>query len=91
MASRTGNGKLVVVAAIAAFIAGCWTGMGTDDGSDAYCVVTVASAPERPGYVPGQIVERQGSDCAPGEPQVCGSYEPAGDDRTFVSDECDDE
>ena len=91
MATRSGNTKLVLVAGIAAFIAGCWTGMGTDDGADAYCVVTLASAPDRAGFAPGQLVERQGADCAPGEPQVCGSYEPSGDDRKFVSDECKDQ
>jgi|RhiMetStandDraft_4_1073278.scaffolds.fasta_scaffold89177_2 hypothetical protein len=91
MASTSGNARLVLVAAIAAFIAGCWTGMGTDDGSQAYCVVTVASAPERAGFTPGQLVEREGSDCASGEPQVCGSYDGSGDDRKFVSDECKDD
>lgn len=91
MASKSGNTKLVLVAAVAAFIAGCWTGMGTDDGgADAYCVVTAASAPTRAGSSPGQLVERQGDDCQPGEPQVCGSYEGPADDQRFVSDECDD-
>lgn len=90
MASRSGNTKLVLVAAVAAFIAGCWTGMGTDDGAGAYCVVSAASAPTRAGYSPGQLVERQGDDCQPGETQVCGSLEASGDDERFVSDECND-
>ncbi len=93
MASRvSGNTRLVLVAGIGAFIAGCWLGMGNDDGSDAYCVVTPASAPSRAGYSPGQFIERTGSDCMAGEPTVCGSFEPStGDDRQFVSDECADD
>jgi hypothetical protein len=55
-------------------------------------VVTPASAPSRPGYTSGQLVERTGDDCQAGEPTVCGSFEPAtGDDRQFVSDECADD
>ena len=93
MASRSsGNARLLVVAVIAAFIAGCWMGMGSDDGSDAYCVVTTSSAPSRAGFAPGQFVERSGADCQAGEPTVCGTFEPAtGDDRQFVSDECADD
>ncbi len=93
MASNSsGNARLVGVATIAAFIAGCWLGMGNDDGSDAHCVVTGASAPSRAGSSPGQIVERTGSECQPGEPTVCGTFEPStGDDREFVSDECADD
>jgi len=87
-----GNARLLIVAAIAAFIAGCWMGMGSDDGGDAFCVVTTASAPSRPGFAPGQLVERSGSECQAGEPTVCGSFEPStGDDRQFVSDECADD
>jgi hypothetical protein len=93
MASRSsGNARLLVVAAIAAFIAGCWMGMGSDEGSDAYCVVTTASAPSRAGFAPGELVERSGDECQAGEPTVCGSFEPeTGDDRQFVSDECADD
>lgn len=91
MASRSGNGRLVIVAAVAAFIGGCWMGMGTDDGAPAYCVVTAESAPGRPGFAPGQLVERQGSDCEPGEPQVCGTFESSGDPESFASDECKDD
>jgi hypothetical protein len=93
MASKAGNGaKLGVVAVIASFIGGCWVGMGTDTSGDAYCVVTTASAGSRPGFAPGQFVERTGDDCQPGEPVVCGAYEPeTGDDRTFVSAKCPDD
>lgn len=93
MASKSaGNARLVIVAAIAAFIAGCWMGMGSDEGSDAYCVVTAASAPARAGFSAGQFVERTGDDCQAGEPTVCGTYEPeTGEDRRFVSDECADD
>jgi hypothetical protein len=88
----SGNARLVAVAAIAAFIAGCWMGMGSEDGGEAYCVVTIGSAPSRAGFAPGQLVERSGSECQPGEPTVCGSYEPSsGDDRRFISDECKDD
>ena len=66
--------------------------MGSDDGGDAFCVVTTASAPSRPGFAPGQFVERTGDECQAGETTVCGSFEPAtGDDREFVSDECADD
>lgn len=93
MASRSsGNARLLVVAIIAAFIAGCWMGMGSEEGGDAYCVVTTASAPSRAGFAPGQFVERTGDECQAGEPTVCGSFEPeTGDDRTFVADECADD
>lgn len=91
MAVSTDSIRLIAVAGIAGFIAGCWTGMGTTDGSEAYCVVTEASAPGRPGFAPGQFVEQdQDTGCAEGEPVVCGSYEGTGDDRTFRSDTCAD-
>jgi hypothetical protein len=92
MASKSGNGRLVVVAAIAAFIAGCWMGMGSEDGGDAYCVVTTSSAASRPGFAPGQFVEQSGGECQAGEPTVCGTFEPeTGDDRQFVSEDCGDD
>jgi len=93
MASASTNGKLVGVAAIAAFIAGCWMGMGSgSSGGDVYCVVTSASAAGRPGYAPGQLVERETLECQPGEPQVCGHFTPeTGDDREFESDTCPDD
>lgn len=91
MATKSGsNGRLVIVATIAAFIAGCWAGMGSDDGSDAYCVVSVASSPQRPGFAPGQLVERDGEECVAGEAQVCGTFETSGEADSFVSDECKD-
>jgi hypothetical protein len=92
MASKSGVARVGVVAVIAAFIGGCWVGMGSDASGDEYCVVTVASAGSRPGFTPGQFVERSGDDCQPGEPVVCGTYEPeTGDDRRFVSAECPDD
>jgi hypothetical protein len=91
MARSSGNARLLVVAAVAAFIAGCWMGMGSEDGGNAYCVVTTASAPSRAGFAPGQFVEQSGDECQAGEPTVCGSFEPeTGDDRQFVSEECAD-
>lgn len=78
----------MIVAAVGGFIAGCWAGMGSTEGSPAYCVVTVASAPGRPGFAPGQLVEQEGGECNPGEPVVCGTFEGAGDDRRFSSDDC---
>lgn len=82
------------MAGIAAFIAGCWMGMGSESAGDPYCVVTAASLAQRPGAVAGQIVEQQPADegCRPGEVQVCGRFEPAtGDDRRFSSDACPDD
>jgi hypothetical protein len=92
MASTSGNARLVAVATIAAFIAGCWMGMGSEEGGTSYCVVTTSSAASRPGFAPGQLVEQSGDECQAGEPTVCGSFEPeTGDDREFVSDECADD
>lgn len=92
MASASSNGRLIGVAGLAAFIAGCWVGMGSESAGDPYCVVTSASAASRPGYAPGQLVERSTLDCQPGEPEVCGTWEPeTGDDRRFESDRCPDD
>jgi hypothetical protein len=92
MASASSNGRLIGVAGLAAFIAGCWIGMGSDSSGDPFCVVTGASAASRPGFLPGQLVEKTTADCQPGEPEVCGSYEPeTGDERRFVSDTCPDD
>ena len=92
MASASSNGRLIGVAGLAAFVAGCWIGMGSESAGDPYCVVTSASASSRPGYVSGQVVPQTGIGCQPGEPVVCGRYEPeTGDDRTFVSDACPDD
>jgi hypothetical protein len=93
MATASSNGRLIAVAGIGAFIAGCWMGMGSESAGDPYCVVTSASAAGRPGFAPGQLVEATGPDgCQPGEPLVCGRYEPeTGDERTFVSDTCPDD
>ena len=91
MAKAPGNTRLIGVAAIAAFMAGCWVGMGSESTGQAYCVVTGSSAASRPGYVAGQLVEKSTLECLPGEPQVCGEWEPeTGDDRHFVSDRCPD-
>ncbi len=93
MASASSNGRLIGVAGIAAFIAGCWVGMGSDSAGDPYCVVTSASAAQRAGFAPGQMVELTSTEsgCLPGEPEVCGRYEPeSGDDRQFESDSCPD-
>ncbi|HEX5365151.1 MAG TPA: hypothetical protein VFW63_00605 [Acidimicrobiales bacterium] len=90
MASTSGNRRLVLVAVLGAFVAGCWTGMESDQGgSDPWCVVTVASAAQRPGFVPGQLVEPAGADCLGGEPRVCGTFDRSGGDRRFVSDSCE--
>jgi len=87
-----GNTRLIGVAAIAAFIGGCWVGMGSESAGDTYCVVTGSSAASRPGYLPGQLVEESTSECQPGEPTVCGTWDPeTGDDRHFESDRCPDE
>ena len=92
MAKAPGNTRLIGVAGVAAFIAGCWVGMGSESAGDTYCVVTGSSAANRPGYLPGQLVEESTANCKPGEPQVCGTWEPeTGDDRRFESDRCADD
>lgn len=89
---KNSNGRLVAVAGLAAFMAGCWMGMGTSSAGDPYCVVTTASAAGRAGFVPGQLVERTTGSCQSGEPLVCGRFEPeTGDERRFVSDRCPDD
>jgi hypothetical protein len=93
MAKGKGSGstRLVAVAGVTAFMAGCWIGMGSEASGDVYCVVTAASAPARAGFAPGQLVPQPDDDagCQPGEPMVCGRYEPAtGEDRRFESDSC---
>ena len=91
MASASSNGRLIGVAGLVAFIAGCWMGMGSESDGDPYCVVTSASAASRPGFAPGQLVDQTGTGCQPGEPEVCGRWEPeSGDDRSFESDTCPD-
>ena len=105
MASARSSGRLGVVVAILAFVAGCWAGMGSDATGDPWCVVTVASAAGRPGAVPGEIVEptpspetdddsggdSEDASCHTGEPEVCGQFEDGdGDARQFVSEECSD-
>jgi hypothetical protein len=91
MASGRSNGRLIAVAGVAAFIAGCWMGMGSDSTGDPYCVVTTATAAQR-GAAAGQLVPEPSSGCLPGESEVCGRYEPeTGDERQFVSDECPDD
>jgi hypothetical protein len=92
MASAASNGRLIAVTGIAAFIAGCWVGMGSESEGDAYCVVTGASAAGRPGFAPGQLVDQTADGCQPGETEVCGTFEPeTGDDRRFVPDRCPDD
>ncbi|HEX6420654.1 MAG TPA: hypothetical protein VFZ77_19285 [Acidimicrobiales bacterium] len=90
-AKGSGNGRVVIVAAVVSFMAGCWMGMGSDATGDVYCVVTVGSAASRPGFAPGQLVPEAdgGAGCQPGEPVVCGHWRPeSGDDRRFVSEDC---
>lgn len=82
------NVRLAVVAGLAGFVAGCWAGMGSTQGSDAYCVVTAASAPGRPGDAAGQFVPQQDGECNPGEPVVCGTFGESDDIQTFDSDNC---
>lgn len=89
MAMTADRARLAAVAAIGGFIAGCWAGVGSTDGSPAYCVVTVASAPGRPGNAPGQFVPQQDGECNPGEPVVCGTFDGADDQATFSSDKCE--
>jgi hypothetical protein len=75
-----GNTRLVVVAGIAAFVAGCWVGMGSDTTGQPFCVAA-----------PGQLVAMPASGCAPGETKICGRFEGEADNQAFVSDKCPDD
>jgi hypothetical protein len=86
--AANGNTRLVLVAGVAAFIAGCWVGMGSDTSGQPFCVVTDATAAQHPGMVSGQLAEQPASGCLPGEQEVCGRYEGSGDEQHFVSDRC---
>lgn len=87
-----GSARLIGVAAVAGFMGGCWIGMGSESAGESYCVVTGSSAATRPGYVAGQLVEKSTLDCQPGEPEVCGRWDPeTGEGRRFESDRCPDD
>lgn len=80
----SGNTRLMVVAGIGAFIAGCWVGMGSDSTGQPFCV---SSTPQAAG-APPQLVAMPASGCAAGETKICGRYEGEGDAQKFVSDKC---
>lgn len=82
---------MLVVIGVAAFLGGCWVGMGSESDGQAYCVVTDATAPSHPGVLPGQLVDRPAAGCLPGEQEVCGQFEGSGEDRRFESDSCPDD
>jgi hypothetical protein len=82
---------MLIVIGVAAFLGGCWVGMGSDSSGESYCVVTDASAPAHPGLAPGQLADMPAAGCLPGEQEVCGSFEGSGEDRKFVSDTCSDD
>jgi hypothetical protein len=79
-----GNTRLMLVAGVGAFVAGCWVGMGSDTTGQPFCVAATA----QPGAAPGQIVAMPASGCPAGDVKVCGRYEGEADDQKFVSDKC---
>jgi len=79
---------MFVVIGVAAFLGGCWVGMGSDSSGEAYCVVTNETAPSHPGVAPGQMVDMPAAGCLPGEQEVCGTFEGSGEDRSFESASC---
>jgi hypothetical protein len=82
---------MFVIVGVAAFLGGCWVGMGSRSSGEAYCVVTDASAASHPGVRPGQLVDMPAGGCLPGEQEVCGRFEGSGDERRFVSSGCPDD
>lgn len=72
-----GNTRLMVVAGIGAFVAGCWVGMGSDTSGQPFCVAAT-----------GQLVAMPASGCPAGETKICGRYEGEADNQKFVSDKC---
>jgi hypothetical protein len=85
------NTRPLVLAGVAAFMAGCWIGMGSESSGEPFCVVTADSAAARAGVPAGQLVEQPSDGCLPGEPEVCGRFENGDDDEHFVSDSCPDD
>jgi hypothetical protein len=91
MATSSSNTRTFLIIGIAAFLGGCWVGMGTDDSGQSYCVVTDQTASMHPGVAPGQLADKPATGCVPGEQTVCGSWEGSDEDRHFVSNECPDD
>ena len=88
MAASSNTTRTFLMVGIAAFVGGCYVGMGTDSSGQSYCVVTDATASMHPGVAPGQMVDKPANGCVPGEQTVCGNWEGADEDRHFVSDQC---
>jgi hypothetical protein len=91
MAKSSSNTRTFLIIGIAAFLGGCWVGMGSDSSGSSYCVVTDATASMHPGVAPGQLADKPATGCVPGEPEVCGSWAGSDDERHFVSDQCPDD
>ncbi len=88
MAINASGTRLVLVAGIGAFVAGCWVGMGSDTSGEPFCVVNDATAAQHAGTAPGQVVPAPAGGCQPGEQEVCGRVEGEGNQQKFVSDRC---
>jgi hypothetical protein len=91
MAKSSSNTRTFLIIGIAAFLGGCWVGMGSDSSGSSYCVVNDATASMHPGVAPGQLADKPATGCVPGEQEVCGSWAGSDDERHFVSDQCPDD
>src|SRR5262247_1224554 len=70
MAASSSNTRTFLIIGIAAFLGGCWVGMGTDDSGQAYCVVTDQTASMHPGVAPGQLADKPATGCVPSSAKV---------------------
>ena len=84
------NGRLLAVGGALAFVAGCLTGIRSDESGDRYCVITPASVAAHPGFSAGQFVEAPDDGCLDPEHEVCGRFEGRDESRRFVSESCPD-
>lgn len=86
----TPNGRWLAVGGVLAFVAGCLTGIRSDETGQRYCVITPASVAAHPGFSAGQFVEAPDDGCLDTEHEVCGRFEGSDESRRFVSESCPD-
>jgi hypothetical protein len=86
----TANGRLLAAGGVLAFLAGCLTGMRSQESGESYCVVVPATVAAHPGFTAGQFVEEPDDGCLDGEHEVCGRFEGSDESRRFVSESCPD-
>jgi hypothetical protein len=84
------NGRLLAVGGVLAFVAGCLTGIRSDESGERFCVITTASVAAHPGYSAGQFVEAPEDGCLDTEHEVCGRFEGSDESLRFVSETCPD-